>query len=113
MGVRRVGKTTLARSLPDADHFDCELPRTRALLAGPESFLAARTDRTIVLDEIHFYPAGMRVFRAAYPDGPNLVAAADVSPGRPYDRTVGPMHVRFVALADLALEMADRKSRPE
>jgi hypothetical protein len=43
MGVRRVGKTTLARSLPDADHFDCELPRTRALLAGPESFLAART----------------------------------------------------------------------
>lgn len=53
MGVRRVGKTTLARSLPDADYFDCELPRTRALLADPESFLAARTDRTIVLDEIH------------------------------------------------------------
>jgi len=53
MGVRRVGKTTLARSLPDADYFDCELPRTRALLADPESFLAARTDRTIVLDEVH------------------------------------------------------------
>ena len=53
MGVRRVGKTTLAQSLPDADFFDCELPRVRALLADPESFLAARPDRVIVLDEIH------------------------------------------------------------
>jgi len=53
MGVRRVGKTTLAQSLPDADYFDCELPRTRALLDDPESFLAARPDRIIVLDEIH------------------------------------------------------------
>jgi hypothetical protein len=51
-----------------------------------------------------FDPAGMNVFRAAYPDGANLVVAADVSPGRPYDRTVGRLHVRFVALADLGLE---------
>jgi hypothetical protein len=53
MGVRRAGKTTLAQSLPDADFFDCELPRTRALLADPEPFLAARSGRTVVLDEIH------------------------------------------------------------
>jgi len=53
MGVRRAGKTTLAQSLPDADYFDCELPRTRALLDDPESFLGSRPDRIIALDEIH------------------------------------------------------------
>ena len=28
-GPRRVGKTTLARSLPDVTYFDCDLPRVR------------------------------------------------------------------------------------
>ena len=65
MGVRRVGKTTLAQSLPDADFFDCELPRTRELLADPESFLAARTDRTIVLDEIHRLPDPAELLKIA------------------------------------------------
>jgi len=39
-GVRRVGKTTLARSLPDTTYYDCELPRVRRLLEeDPEGFL--------------------------------------------------------------------------
>lgn len=71
MGVRRVGKTTLARSLPDAEYFDCELPRTRDLLDDPESFLAARPGRTVVLDEIH---------RLANP-AEFLKIAADHAPG--------------------------------
>ena len=29
-GVRRVGKTTLARMLPGAKHLNCELPATAA-----------------------------------------------------------------------------------
>ena len=53
MGVRRVGKTSLAQSLPDAQYLDCELPRTRRLLADPQAFLEARRDRLIVLDEVH------------------------------------------------------------
>ena len=53
MGVRRVGKTVLARSIPDAEYLDCELPRTRALVADPEGFLESVQGRTIVLDEIH------------------------------------------------------------
>lgn len=39
-GVRRVGKTTLARSLPEAAYFDCELPRVRRMIEeDPEGFL--------------------------------------------------------------------------
>jgi predicted AAA+ superfamily ATPase len=52
-GVRRSGKTTLARALPDVEYLDCELPSVRRLLAQPESFLAPRRGRSVVLDEIH------------------------------------------------------------
>ena len=52
-GVRRAGKTTLCRQLPDARFFDCELPRTRRLLEDPELFFADQQGRLVVLDEIH------------------------------------------------------------
>ncbi len=52
-GVRRAGKTVLCRSLPDAEYFDCELPRTRRVLADPEGFLSETSGKTIVLDEVH------------------------------------------------------------
>jgi hypothetical protein len=52
-GVRRSGKTTLARALAKAEYLDCELPSVRRLLAQPEAFLDARGGRTVVLDEIH------------------------------------------------------------
>ena len=52
-GVRRSGKTTIARSLPRAEYLDCELPSVRRLLAQPEAFLTARRGRIVVLDEIH------------------------------------------------------------
>jgi hypothetical protein len=52
-GVRRAGKTTLARSIAGAECLDCELPSVRRMLAQPEAFLAARRKRKVVLDEIH------------------------------------------------------------
>jgi predicted AAA+ superfamily ATPase len=52
-GVRRAGKTVLARSLPRAEYLDCELPSVRRLLAQPESFLRARRKRMLALDEVH------------------------------------------------------------
>ena len=52
-GVRRVGKTVLCRSLPNAEYFDCELPRIRRIWDDPESTLSEFRKRTIVLDEIH------------------------------------------------------------
>ncbi len=54
MGVRRVGKTVLARSLPGFEYLDCELPRVRRLLDDPEAFLRSLGRRgAVVLDEVH------------------------------------------------------------
>jgi predicted AAA+ superfamily ATPase len=52
-GVRRSGKTSLARSLPEVEYFDCELPRTRRAMDDPEGFLAGLRGKRIVLDEVH------------------------------------------------------------
>jgi predicted AAA+ superfamily ATPase len=53
-GARRVGKTTLARSLPDAAYFDCELPRTRRVIdEDPEGFLNQLGKQCAILDEVH------------------------------------------------------------
>ena len=52
-GVRRSGKTSLCRSLPDTEYFDCELPRVRRMMEDPEGFLKGLSGRRIVLDEIH------------------------------------------------------------
>ena len=52
-GVRRIGKTFLCKSIPEAEYFDCELPRVRAMMDDPESFLGSLQGRGIVLDEIH------------------------------------------------------------
>ncbi len=38
-GVRRAGKTTLARMLPDAVYMNCDLPSTLRALEDPELFL--------------------------------------------------------------------------
>jgi len=68
-GVRRVGKTTLCRSLPRVEYFDCELPRHRRLMDDPQDFLdslvdkpasaksgksrSSRAAKRVVLDEVH------------------------------------------------------------
>lgn len=52
-GVRRAGKTYLCKSIPDAEYFDCELPRVRRAIEDPERFLEDLKGRTVVLDEIH------------------------------------------------------------
>jgi len=70
-GVRRVGKTTLCRSLPDCELLDCELPSVRRRLAEPEGFLASVGGRSIVLDEIHRLDNPSELLKIAadhYPD---------------------------------------------
>lgn len=52
-GVRRVGKTTLARSLERVRYFDCELPGVRRRIESAESFLKHNRGARLVLDEIH------------------------------------------------------------
>ena len=59
IGPRQVGKTTLARTLGEAQnglYLDLESPRDRAKLADPELFLGQYTDRLVILDEIHREP---------------------------------------------------------
>ena len=71
MGVRRVGKTVLCRSLSGVDYYDCELPRIRRLLEDPESFLESRRGKRVVLDEIHRLPNPAELLKIAadhFPD---------------------------------------------
>ena len=53
MGIRRVGKTSLCKSLPNIEYLDCERPRVRQLFKDPESFLNNQKGKRLVLDEIH------------------------------------------------------------
>lgn len=53
-GVRRVGKTTLARMIPDVDYVNCDLPSACRALEDPELFLSTRDiSRPLILDEVH------------------------------------------------------------
>ncbi len=52
-GVRRVGKTCLAQSLPNVEYFDCELPRVRRVMEDPQAFWESLQGRRVILDEVH------------------------------------------------------------
>ncbi len=72
-GVRRVGKTTLARSLPDVRYFDCELPRTRRLIEEDvEGFLSQEASGRLVLDEVHRLENPSEVLKIAADHYPGL-----------------------------------------
>lgn len=53
VGVRRVGKTVLCRSLGDVEYLDCELPSVRRVVDDPEAFLRSVRGKRVVLDEVH------------------------------------------------------------
>jgi len=119
-GVRRVGKTVLSRSLPGIQYYDCELPRTRALLEDPEEFLREQRGKRIVLDEIHRLINPSEILKIAadhYPDvqilatGSSTLGAStkfrDTLTGRRHSVWLTPM-----TLADLtAFERGDLKHR--
>ena len=72
-GVRRVGKTTLARMLPGAKHLNCELPAAARTLADPELFLGGQQSGAIlVFDEIHRLPDPSRLLKIAADEYPEL-----------------------------------------
>jgi len=119
-GVRRSGKTTLARSLARAEYLDCELPSARRLLAQPESFLEARRGRTVVLDEIHRLGNPSELLKLAadhYPEvkilatGSSTLGASrrfrDTLTGRKAELWLTPMMSRD--LADFGGQSLDRR----
>jgi predicted AAA+ superfamily ATPase len=72
-GVRRVGKTCLARMLPDALLMNCDLPSVQQRMADAESFFMAQPGgQIIVLDEIHRLPDPSSVLKVAADAFPTL-----------------------------------------
>ena len=65
-GVRRVGKTTLARMLPDAVYMNCDLPSVCRALSDPEPFLDSLPDNaTVIFDALHRLDDPSRVLKIA------------------------------------------------
>lgn len=72
-GVRRVGKTTLARMLPDTTYMNCDLPSVVRRLEDPELFYASQAKgATIVLDEVHRLSDPSRILKIAADAFPHL-----------------------------------------
>jgi predicted AAA+ superfamily ATPase len=72
-GVRRAGKTTLAKQLPRARYFDCELARVRRALDEPELFWRDQPrDGVVVLDEVHRLANPSEVLKVATDHFPKL-----------------------------------------
>ncbi|MBI1865623.1 MAG: AAA family ATPase, partial [Nitrospirae bacterium] len=72
-GVRRVGKTTLARMWPDAVYLNCDLPSVVRRLEDPELFFREQPKGAIVvLDEVHRLPDPSRTLKIAADAFPSL-----------------------------------------
>ncbi len=71
-GPRRVGKTVLARSLPDTEFLNCDLPSVAERLRDPESFYASAGERIVVFDEIHQLPDPSRLLKIGADAFPKL-----------------------------------------
>ena len=71
-GVRRVGKTTLARYWKDAIFFNCDLPRNRKLLEDPEAVFQQIEQNIVILDEIHQTENPSEILKIAADEFPNL-----------------------------------------
>lgn len=75
-GVRRVGKTTLARSLPDAEFLNCDLPSAQMRLGDPEAFYRSLSKPCLILDEVHQLPDPSWVLKIAADAFPDLKVLA-------------------------------------
>ncbi len=71
-GVRRAGKTTLAKTIPGASYHDCELVRVRRELEDPEYFFSRAEAKLVVLDEVHRLPNPSEVLKVAADHFPTL-----------------------------------------
>ncbi|MBD3369594.1 DUF4143 domain-containing protein [Candidatus Fermentibacteria bacterium] len=72
-GVRRVGKTTLARMIPDTVFLNCELPSAARRLEDPELFFGSLDpDSTVILDEIHRLADPSIVLKTASDEFPGM-----------------------------------------
>jgi hypothetical protein len=72
-GVRRVGKTTLAKMFAEAIYLNCDLPSVVRKLEDPESFYqSVPAGNIIIFDEIHRLPDPSRVLKIGSDEFPGL-----------------------------------------
>ncbi|MFQ5751494.1 MAG: ATP-binding protein [bacterium] len=65
-GVRRVGKTTLAKMFTDAIYMNCDLPSVVRMAADPESFYDSLDKNAVVIfDEVHRVEDPSRLLKIA------------------------------------------------
>lgn len=90
-GVRRVGKTTLAKALEEVEFINCDLPSAQMRLEDPERFFRSLSKPYLVLDEVHQLADPSRVLKIAadsfpvsrcWPLGPplSLLRASSATP---------------------------------
>jgi predicted AAA+ superfamily ATPase len=106
-GVRRVGKTTLCRSLAGASYLDCELPRVRRSLEDPELFFRSHPGELVVLDEIHRLVNPSEVLKIAADHFPQVrvvaTGSSTLAARRKFrDTLAGRKHVLWLLPATLA-----------
>jgi hypothetical protein len=70
--VRRVGKTTLAKGLPEALFLNCDLPGTARRVADVERFFAAVEAPVVVFDEVHQLADPSRLLKVGADEFPHL-----------------------------------------
>ncbi len=71
-GPRRVGKTVLAQSLPDAEWLNCDLPSVAERLREPETFFRSVNKPRVVFDEVHQLPDPSRLLKIGADEFPRL-----------------------------------------
>ena len=73
-GVRRVGKTTLARAVAPgtARYLNCELPETAAMVQDPVRFYRSSEQTTVIFDEIHYLTDPSRLLKIGADEFPKL-----------------------------------------
>lgn len=76
-GVRRAGKTTIARMLHDAAYLNCDLPSVNRQMADPEPFYdSLKRGSVVIFDEIHRLNDPSRVLKIAADAYPHLKVLA-------------------------------------
>jgi predicted AAA+ superfamily ATPase len=72
-GVRRVGKTTLAKMFNEAVYLNCDLPSVERRLLDPESFFDdLPRNSTVIFDEVHQMEDPSRLLKIAADAYPHL-----------------------------------------
>ncbi|MBN2235243.1 MAG: AAA family ATPase [Opitutales bacterium] len=79
-GVRRVGRTCLARHWEDAEYINCDLPRNRMLLADPEHLLKQVNAKRVIFDEVHQIENPSELLKIAADEFPHMRVLATVHP---------------------------------